>query len=99
MPLRPDCTEERVLRSGGEEDHDARADDDASGVGQRFLFGRSHQPRQALRQDIGAVKAGELEEPQSRQQQKNAGKPQRRERINGGLERAGEIELRAEEPR
>ena len=96
----PGVPEHRALRDGGN-DKPARMRKATTTTANRraLLFGRFHQPRQAEPKDIGAVEAGQREEAQSRQQQKNPGEPDRREGIDRELAGAVEIAPAAERRR
>ena len=67
------------------------AEHDQSGETQRLLRRRFHQTRQARHKDVGAVEAGQHQEAQAGQQQKDAGKPNRRIGIDRKPKGAGEI--------
>ena len=99
MTIQTRRAEHRALHGGGDVGERERATDDRRGEVQRFPLRRFHQPRQAEPQHIGAVEAGEHEEAQSGQQQKNPGEPDRREGIDRKLERAVEIAPAAEQRR
>ena len=75
---------------------DERTGGDCGRVGQRLLVRHLHQHGQSDPQQVEAVKPQDQQKAQARDEQKNAGEPERRVRIGRELHGVGKILLGAE---